>query len=153
MEILARKTGPFGMIGGQTVDVELAGGPIPKDKLDFIYRLKTGALIEASMLIGAVLGGAADQDCRIVESLASKLGMAFQIQDDILDVEGSEASMGKPAGSDEKNQKTTYVTLEGMDKAKKEVERLSREAAEDLDKLGSNEFLEGLIRFLVNREK
>ena len=153
MEILARKTGPFGMIGGQTVDVELAGGPIPKDKLDFIYRLRTGALIEASMLIGAVLGGAADQDCRIVESLASKLGMAFQIQDDILDVEGSEASMGKPAGSDEKNQKTTYVTLEGMDKAKKEVERLSREAAEDLDKLGSNEFLEGLIRFLVNREK
>ena len=153
MEILARKTGPFGMIGGQTVDVELAGGPIPKDKLDFIYRLKTGALIEASMLIGAVLGGAADQDCRIVESLASKLGMAFQIQDDILDVEGSEVSMGKPAGSDEKNQKTTYVTLEGMDKAKKEVERLSREAAEDLDKLGSNEFLEGLIRFLVNREK
>lgn len=153
MEILARKTGPFGMIGGQTVDVELAGGPIPRDKLDFIYRLKTGALIEASMLIGAVLGGAADQDCRIVESLASKLGMAFQIQDDILDVEGSEASMGKPAGSDEKNQKTTYVTLEGMDKAKKEVERLSREAAEDLDKLGSNEFLEGLIRFLVNREK
>ena len=153
MEILARKTGPFGMIGGQTVDVELAGGPIPKDKLDFIYRLKTGALIEASMLIGAVLGGAANQDCRIVESLASKLGMAFQIQDDILDVEGSEASMGKPAGSDEKNQKTTYVTLEGMDKAKKEVERLSREAAEDLDKLGSNEFLEGLIRFLVNREK
>lgn len=153
MEILARKTGPFGMIGGQTVDVELAGGPIPKDKLDFIYRLKTGALIEASMLIGAVLGGAADQDCRIVESLASKLGMAFQIQDDILDVEGSEASMGKPAGSDEKNQKTTYVTLEGLDKAKKEVERLSREAAEDLDKLGSNEFLEGLIRFLVNREK
>ena len=153
MEILARKTGPFGMIGGQTVDVELAGGPTPKDKLDFNYRLKTGALIEASMLIGAVLGGAADQDCRIVESLASKLGMAFQIQDDILDVEGSEASMGKPAGSDEKNQKTTYVTLEGMDKAKKEVERLSREAAEDLDKLGSNEFLEGLIRFLVNREK
>ena len=153
MEILARKTGPFGMIGGQTVDVELAGGPIPKDKLDFIYRLKTGALIEASMLIGAVLGGAADQDCRIVESLASKLGMAFQIQDDILDSEIARASMGKPAGSDEKNQKTTYVTLEGMDKAKKEVERLSREAAEDLDKLGSNEFLEGLIRFLVNREK
>ena len=153
MEILARKTGPFGMIGGQTVDVELAGGPIPKDKLDFIYRLKTGALIEASMLIGAVLGGAADQDCRIVESLASKLGMAFQIQDDILDVEGSEASMGKPAGSDEKNQKTTYVTLEGMDKAKKEVERLSREAAEDLDKLGSNEFLESLIQYLAGREK
>ena len=87
MGILARKTGVYGMIGGQTVDVELAGGPIPKDKLQFIYRLKTGALIEASMLIGAILGGAADQDCRIVEELAAKIGMAFQIRDDILDVE------------------------------------------------------------------
>ena len=153
MEILARKTGPFGMIGGQTVDVELAGGPIPKDKLDFIYRLKTGALIEAAMLIGAVLGGAADQDCRIVESLASKLGLAFQIQDDILDVAGDAAATGKPAGSDARNKKTTYVTLEGLDKAKKEVERLSREAAEDLDKLGSNEFLESLIQYLAGREK
>ncbi len=153
MGILARKTGVYGMIGGQTVDVELAGGPIPKDKLDFIYRLKTGALIEAAMLIGAVLGGAADQDCKIVESLASKIGMAFQIRDDILDVEGNTASMGKPAGSDEKNKKTTYVTLEGLDKAKKEVERLSKEAAEDLDKLGSNEFLESLIRYLAGREK
>ena len=153
MGILARKTGVYGMIGGQTVDVELAGGPIPKDKLDFIYRLKTGALIEASMLIGAVLGGAADQDCRIVESLASKLGLAFQIQDDILDVAGDAAATGKPAGSDARNKKTTYVTLEGLDKAKKEVERLSREAAEDLDKLGSNEFLESLIQYLAGREK
>ena len=153
MGILARKTGVYGMIGGQTVDVELAGGPIPKDKLDFIYRLKTGALIEAAMLIGAVLGGAADQDCRIVESLASKLGLAFQIQDDILDVAGDAAATGKPAGSDARNKKTTYVTLEGLDKAKKEAERLSREAAEDLDKLGSNEFLESRIQYLAGREK
>lgn len=79
MGILAGKAGMYGMIGGQTVDVELAGGPIPKDKLNFIYKLKTGALLEASMLIGAVLGGAADEDCKIVESLASKIGMAFQI--------------------------------------------------------------------------
>ena len=141
------------MIGGQTVDVELAGGPIPKDKLQFIYRLKTGALIEASMLIGAILGGAADQDCRIVEELAAKIGMAFQIRDDILDVEGSQNATGKPVGSDAKNKKTTYVTLEGLDKAKKEAERLSREAAADLDKLGSNEFLESLIGFLAGREK
>ena len=153
MGILARKTGVYGMIGGQTVDVELAGGPIPKDKLQFIYRLKTGALIEASMLIGAILGGAADQDCRIVEELAAKIGMAFQIRDDILDVEGSQNATGKPVGSDAKNKKTTYVTLEGLDKAKKEAERLSREAAADLDKLGSNEFLESLIGFLAGREK
>ena len=91
------------MIGGQTGDVELAGGPIPKDKLDFIYRLKTGALIEASMLIGAVLGGAEEEECKIVESLALKIGMAFQIQDDILDVTGSQEVIGKQVNSDEKN--------------------------------------------------
>lgn len=152
--ILARKTGVYGMIGGQTVDVELAGGPIPKDKLDFIYRLKTGALIEASMLIGAVLGGAAQEDCKIVESLAGKIGMAFQIQDDILDVAGSEDVTGKPSGSDEKNKKTTYVTLEGLEKAMKDVEQISAEAIEELNKLpGNNEFLEQLIQVLVKRRK
>ena len=154
MGILARKTGVHGMIGGQTVDVELAGGPIPKDKLDFIYRLKTGALIEASMLIGAVLGGAAEEDCKIVESLALKIGMAFQIQDDILDVAGSQEVIGKPVNSDEKNKKTTYVTLEGLDKAKKDVEQISAEAIEELGKLpGNNEFLEQLIHVLINRQK
>ena len=154
MGILARKTGVYGMIGGQTVDVELAGGPIPKDKLDFIYRLKTGALIEASMLIGAVLGGAAEEDCKIVESLALKIGMAFQIQDDILDVTGSQEVIGKPVNSDEKNKKTTYVTLEGLDKAKKDVEQISVEAIEELGKLpGNNEFLEQLIHVLINRQK
>ena len=154
MGILARKTGVHGMIGGQTVDVELAGGPIPKDKLDFIYRLKTGALIEASMLIGAVLGGAAEEDCTIVESLALKIGMAFQIQDDILDVTGSQEVIGKPVNSDEKNKKTTYVTLEGLDKAKKDVEQISAEAIEELGKLpGNNEFLEQLIHVLINRQK
>lgn len=154
MGILARKTGVYGMIGGQTVDVELAGGPIPKDKLDFIYRLKTGALIEASMLIGAVLGGAADEDCKIVESLASKIGMAFQIRDDILDVTGSEETLGKPVNSDEKNKKTTYVTLEGLEKAKADVEQISAQALKDLDELpGNNEFLEQLIHLLINRQK
>ena len=154
IEILASKTGIYGMIGGQTVDVELAGGPIPKNKLDFIYRLKTGALIEASMLIGAVLGGAAEEDCKIVESLAGKVGLAFQIQDDILDVTGDQKVLGKEAGSDEKNQKTTYVTLEGLEKAKKDVEALYVQAIEDLNKLpGNNEFLENLIRILIKRQK
>lgn len=152
--ILANKTGIYGMIGGQTVDVELAGGPIPGDKLDFIYRLKTGALIEASMLIGAVLGGAAQEDCKIVESLAAKIGMAFQIQDDILDVTGAQEMTGKLSGSDEKNKKTTYVTLEGLEKAGQDVERISGEAIEEMNKLpGNNEFLEQLILLLVHREK
>ena len=154
LQILSRKAGIYGMIGGQTVDVELSGGPIPKNKLDFIYRLKTGALIEASMLIGAVLGGAAEEDCKIVESLAGKVGLAFQIQDDILDVTGDQEVLGKEAGSDEKNQKTTYVTLEGLEKAKKDVEALSVQAIEDLNKLpGNNEFLENLIRILIKRQK
>ena len=154
IEILASKTGIYGMIGGQTVDVELAGGPIPKNKLDFIYRLKTGALIEASMLIGAVLGGAAEEDCKIVESLAGKVGLAFQIQDDILDVTSTSEELGKPVLSDEKNQKTTYVTLVGLDQAKKDVEALSVQAIEDLNKLpGNNEFLENLIRILIKRQK
>ena len=154
LQILSRKAGIYGMIGGQTVDVELSGGPIPKNKLDFIYRLKTGALIEASMLIGAVLGGAAEEDCKIVESLAGKVGLAFQIQDDILDVTGDQKVLGKEAGSDEKNQKTTYVTIEGLEKAKKDVEILSAQAIEDLNKLpGNNEFLENLIRILIKRQK
>ena len=154
MGILAHKTGAYGMIGGQTVDVELAGGPIPADKLDFIYHLKTGALSEASMLIGAVLGGAAQEDCKIVESLAAKIGMAFQIRDDILDVTGSEEVLGKPVMSDDKNGKTTYVTLEGLETAKKDVERISAEAIEEMNRLpGNNEFLEQLIQLLVNRQK
>ena len=142
------------MIGGQTVDVELAGGPIPKDKLDFIYRLKTGALIEASMLIGAVLGGAAEEDCKIVESLALKIGMAFQIQDDILDVTSTEEELGKPIHSDEKNHKTTYVTLMGIEKASQQVKKLSDEAVTLLEGLNKkNEFLFTLVNELVGRRK
>lgn len=154
IEILAAKTGIYGMIGGQTVDVELSGGPIPKDKLDFIYRLKTGALIEASMLIGAVLGGAAEEDCKIVESLAGKVGLAFQIQDDILDVTSTEEELGKPIHSDEKNHKTTYVTLMGIEKASQQVKKLSDEAVTLFEGLNKkNEFLFTLVNELVGRRK
>ena len=156
MGILARKTGVYGMIGGQTVDVELAGGPIPGDKLEFIYRLKTGALIEASMLIGAVLGGAAEEDCKIVESLAAKIGMAFQIQDDILDVTSTTEELGKPVHSDEKNEKTTYVTWKGIDKAKEMVEALTDEAIALLSEIKTDkkdDFLEELLKSLVYRKK
>ena len=154
IEILAAKTGIYGMIGGQTVDVELSGGPVPKNKLDFIYRLKTGALIEASMLIGAVLGGAAEEDCKIVESLAGKVGLAFQIQDDILDVTSTEEVLGKPIHSDEKNQKTTYVTLLGIEQAQKKVEELSNEAIALLHQFtGENAYLEQLLIQLIHRDR
>lgn len=154
MGILAEKTGIYGMIGGQTLDVELSGKPVSREQLDFIYRLKTGALVEASMVIGAILGRADEKEIKLVEKMASAIGLAFQIQDDILDVTSNEGVLGKPVLSDEKNHKTTYVTLEGMNKAKQDVERISEEAVSCLHELsGENQFLEDLIRMLVNREK
>ena len=151
--ILAEKTGIYGMIGGQTVDVELTGKAVPREKLDFIYRLKTGALLEASMMIGAVLAGASDEEIREVETMASEVGLAFQIQDDILDVTSTQEELGKPVLSDEKNQKTTYVTLEGLEKAKQDVKEISDRAAGRLAGLpGKNEFLYDIIEMLVNRK-
>ena len=154
MGLLAEKTGIYGMIGGQTVDVELTNKPIPKDKLDFIYRLKTGALLEASMMIGAILAGAGEEDIKAIERTASLVGLAFQIQDDILDVTSSPEMLGKPGLSDEKNNKTTYVTLEGLEKAQKDVEEISAKAVDELHSVGrTNEFLEELIKMLVTRKK
>ncbi len=152
--ILAAKTGIYGMIGGQVVDVELTGKEIPREKLDFIYRLKTGALLEASMMIGALLGGADEKQMKIVEQIARDIGLAFQIQDDILDVTSTSEQLGKSVGSDEKNKKTTYVTLEGIDKSRMDVARSSAHAVELLRQLpGDNPMLEGLIRMLITREK
>ncbi|MDO4327047.1 MAG: polyprenyl synthetase family protein [bacterium] len=152
--ILAEKTGIYGMIGGQTVDVELTNQKIPREKLDFIYRLKTGALLEASMMIGAVMAGASEDEVRTVQDMASAVGLAFQIQDDILDVTSTQEVLGKPVLSDEKNNKTTYVTLEGIEKAKQDVEKISGDAIALLKKLpGENEFLEECIRMLITRKK
>lgn len=154
IEILAAKTGICGMIGGQTVDVELTNQPIPEEKLDFIYRLKTGALLEASMMIGAVLAGADEASVKLTEKAASEIGVAFQIQDDILDVTSSQEVLGKPVLSDEKNCKTTYVTLKGLEQAKEDVARISQAAIEDIKALpGENRFLEELVAMLVTREK
>lgn len=154
MAILAKKTGIYGMLGGQTVDVEAAGQEISNEKLDFIYRLKTCALIEASMMIGAVLAGAGMAEAEAVESIAADIGLAFQIQDDILDVSSTMEVLGKPINSDEKNQKTTYVTLKGITAAKADVEATSKRAIATLDSLNAeNPFLRDLIIDLMSREK
>lgn len=154
IQILSSRAGIYGMIGGQTVDVELTGKPLDKEQLDFIYRLKTGALIEAPMMIGALLGGADESQLKTVEKMAAAIGMAFQIQDDILDVTSSQEVLGKPVGSDEKNNKTTYVSLYGMDQAVTDVECISNQALECLNLLpGDHEFMENLIRLLVTRQK
>lgn len=154
IQILSSKAGIYGMIGGQTVDVELTGRTLDREQLDFIFRLKTGALLEAPMMIGALLGGADENQLHTVEKMASAIGLAFQIQDDILDVTSSQEVLGKPVGSDEKNNKTTYVSLYGMNQAMADVERISSQAVEYLNMLpGNHEFMENLIGLLVTRQK
>ena len=152
--ILAGKAGVYGMIGGQVVDVSSSGRQIEREKLDFIYALKTGALIESSMMIGAVLAGASKDEIRTIERIASKVGLAFQIQDDILDVTSTTDELGKPVHSDEKNEKTTYVTLRGLEQAKQDVEVISEEALTLLEGLPvANPFLTRLLRELIHRKK
>lgn len=155
--VLAQKAGVYGMVGGQVVDVEAdkrGETTIAREKLDFIYHLKTGALIEASMKIGAILAGATKEEQDCVEQVAEKIGLAFQIQDDILDVTSTFEELGKPIGSDEKNQKSTYVTYEGLEQSAKDVEWLLKEASMLLATIGKDDaFLQELIRFLVHRNK
>lgn len=155
IRILSAKAGIYGMVGGQTVDVESENTcDMTKEKLDFIYRLKTSALIEASMMIGAVLAGATGNEQKIVEEVASKVGLAFQIQDDILDVTSTMEVLGKPIGSDEKNHKSTYATYEGIEKAGRDVADLSEQAIAQMETLVvKNEFLTELLRYLISREK
>ena len=152
--ILTAKTGIYGMLGGQCVDVEYEGKTLERERLDFIYRLKTSALIEASMMVGAVLAGASNEKIALLERVAGKVGLAFQIQDDILDVVSTTEALGKPVGSDEENRKTTYVTLEGIEKAREDVRRLSDEAIGELDTLEEkNPFLMELLKSLIDRKK
>jgi len=154
MKILAGKAGIYGMIGGQAVDVENTNNPLTRAQLDFIYNLKTSALIEASMMIGACIAGADNDSINKVERIAKNIGLAFQIQDDILDVVSTEEVLGKPILSDEKNHKTTYVTLEGLERAKESVKTLSGEAVVMVKELSADHaFLVNLIDMLVHRVK
>lgn len=153
--VLSQKAGIYGMVGGQTVDVETdKTQSVTRDQLDFIYKLKTSALIEASMLIGAILAGATKSEQKIIEEAASEIGLAFQIQDDILDVTSTSQELGKPVHSDEKNNKVTYVTLFGVQKASEQVRELSEKALAVLDRLyNKNEFLTELVMEMATRRK
>ena len=154
LTLMANKTGIYGMLGGQSVDVENDGKPLTKEMLDYIYRNKTSALIEASMMTGAILAGAGEQEVEIIGEAAGKIGLAFQIQDDILDVTSTEEELGKPVHSDEKNNKVTYVSLFGIQEASGQVKRLSEEAVSLIRGLyQKNEFLCTLIQELVSRRK
>ena len=154
LKVMAEKTGIHGMLGGQSVDVENDGKTLEKEMLDYIYRNKTSALIEASMMTGAILAGADEQQVAVVEEAAGNIGLAFQIQDDILDVTSTDEELGKPVHSDEKNNKVTYVTLFGIEEASRQVELLSGKAIKLLKSLNkNNEFLYLLIEKLINRRK
>ena len=154
VRIMAEKTGIYGMLGGQSVDVENDGKPLEKDLLDYIYEHKTSALIEASMMAGAVLAGADEEQTSMIEQAASDIGLAFQIQDDILDVTSTSQELGKPVHSDEKNNKVTYVTLFGVQKASEQVRELSEKALAVLDRLyNKNEFLTELVMEMATRRK
>ena len=156
LKVLATKAGIYGMIGGQTVDIEAESGnqTLDEETLLFIHKNKTAALIESSMMIGAILAGASEEDVTAVEKIAYNIGIAFQIQDDILDVIGNEEVLGKPIGSDAKNEKLTYVSLKGLEKAKEDVASLSKEAISAIKFYEKDEkFLSELTVYLIDREK
>lgn len=159
LSVLAGKAGIYGMIGGQAADIEAEklGERVQLSHLLYIHEHKTAALIQASMMIGAVLAGADEDAIEIIERAAYEIGIAFQIQDDILDVTSTFEELGKPIGSDEKNNKVTYVTLKGLDEASREQKELSNHAIELLESLRErgchNEFLTELIKSLITRLK
>ena len=154
LKVLAHKAGIFGMIGGQVIDVRAVGTTITKEEINEVYKLKTGALIEASMMIGAILAEVSEDELRVVEQIAAQIGRAFQIQDDILDVISTDEVLGKPVHSDEKNEKPTYVAMIGLAKAQAEVEKLSEESLDLLCGLcRDGEYLKWLIRELIHRER
>ncbi len=154
LKVMSKKAGIYGMIGGQVVDVLSTDAELTLDKIEFIHRLKTSALIEASMMIGAILAGASKQEINVIEKAAGLIGFAFQIQDDVLDVISTKEVLGKPTHSDEKNNKMTYVTLVGLEQAKLDVEKYSKEAIALIQGLhGNNEFLDELISDLIDRKK
>ena len=155
LTILANKAGIYGMIGGQTADImaeDADPDTVTEELLLYIHKNKTAALIQSSMMIGAILAGADAKQINDIEKIGYNIGIAFQIQDDILDVTGTFEELGKPIGSDEENNKVTYVTLMGLEKAKEEVAKLSKEAVTLLKEMGYEyDFLEKLIIDLIHR--
>ena len=156
LSLFAKKSGVEGMIGGQTADIEAEdmGENVTEEQLLFIHEHKTAALIQSAMMVGAILAGASDADIKKIEGIGYDIGIAFQIQDDILDVTGDAAKLGKSIGSDEKNHKVTYVTLKGLAQAQADQQAFSSRAIEQLASFAQrNLFLEELVKNLITRNK
>ena len=158
LKVLGHKAGIHGMVGGQVVDVENNGSFVGEDMLYYVYKNKTAALIEGSLMLGGILAGAEEETVRKLEKVGTKIGLAFQIQDDILDIVGEQEMIGKPVHSDEKNEKSTYVVLHGVDKSREMVGEYTEKGIETLEEISveretEKSFLRELLLSLVEREK
>ncbi len=154
LRVLSRKAGMYGMVGGQVVDVEENGKFVDEATLLFVYETKTSALLEAAFMIGGILAGASQEQIQSLELSAKKLGIAFQIQDDILDVVGDEEKLGKPVHSDERNEKSTFAAIHGIQKSSEKVKEYTEEALEILAPFpGDKAFLEECMGWLTKRDK
>lgn len=155
LQVLSKKAGIYGMIGGQTADIEAEENKnVTKLQLLYIHANKTAALIQAALMVGGILAGADEKKIEHLEKIGYNVGIAFQIQDDILDVTSSLDVLGKAVGSDDKNEKATYVTLTGLEESMKEQKALSLEAVELLSSFPEdNASLGEIIKDLVTREK
>ena len=152
-EMIASAAGPEGMIGGQVVDIINEGKKISEDELKYMHMNKTGALIKVSIMSGAILGEAPEEDIRELEKFGENLGLAFQIKDDILDVIGSTEKLGKNVLSDEESNKSNFITMYGLEYCIKECERLTKESIEILDSLSvDTKDLKVLTKELLDRE-
>ncbi|HBH1340917.1 polyprenyl synthetase family protein [Clostridioides difficile] len=150
---IAKGAGIYGMIGGQVVDVESENKQIEKEKLDYIHMNKTAAMMVGCMRAGATIGGANSEQMEEITKYAKNIGLSFQIVDDILDIVGDEAKLGKKVGSDLENHKSTYPSLLGLDKSKEIAHNLIDEAKKSIEKLSDDvDFLKGLAEYIIDRE-
>lgn len=154
MQIISEKSGIYGMVGGQAVDVKKTGSVLDDSDLNFVYSMKTGALLEASIMAGAVLAGVGKDVALRLGTVGRKVGLAFQIKDDILDETSTDEVLGKPVHSDKENNKTTYVTIHGLKESQQAVEKMTADAGEILDSLlGKEGFLRELLISLIERDR
>ncbi len=150
--VLAEKAGVYGMIGGQVIDLQSEGKKADVEILKLMDSKKTSALIAAACQMGCIVGGADEADIALAGEYAEKIGLAFQIVDDILDVKGDAKLLGKPVGSDSENDKSTYVSLLGLEQSQRLVDDLTNEAIEILNRFEGSEFLRELTLFLAKRD-
>jgi len=151
---LAAATAVTGMIGGQVIDIDNeTRDDVDEANLRYMYSLKTGALIRTACRMGCIAAGASEEKIKLADEYAKKIGLAFQIIDDILDVTSTTEELGKPVGSDEENNKTTFVTVMGIEKAKEEADMLTGEAMALLENFDGSDFLKALTMELLDRRK